>query len=441
MKSVALHNLGCKVNGYEMDVMQQELSEHGYRIVPFDTIADIYIINTCTVTNIADRKSRQMLHRAKKENPQAVVVAVGCYVETDQEGVQKDTCIDIAIGNNRKSKIVEILDDYFAECEQGTVLDKTMCDETMDDIAHTSEYEQMQLEHQPGHTRAYIKIQDGCNQFCSYCIIPYARGRLRSRSLTSIKKEIENLVASGYKEVVLLGIHLGAYGKDFSEKISLVNAVKTALAVPGLERLRLGSLECIEIEDEMLELLATESRLAKHLHLPLQSGSDSILRKMNRPYTVDEYRILIEKIRKKVPEIAIKTDVIVGFPGETENLFQETYKFMEELQFSKTHIFPFSRRKNTPAEKYPQQVLKEIKQQRVKQLTFLDQKSHESFLNMNKNIEEIVLFEQQKYGYFTGYTSNYIRVYVNSDSVNLENKLYSVITQDVFKDGLMAVLK
>lgn len=430
----AIYTLGCKVNQADSQSMQEILIKAGYEFVAPEAGADIYIINTCVVTNVGQQKSRQTIRKFIRENPNAMIIVTGCYPQTAIGEVEGIPGVALIIGNKDRHKIAELIVEYQQE-------NSTEPLNIVSDINMIHNFEDIPTGMHSEKTRAFLKIQEGCNQFCTYCIIPYARGRLRSRSLTSIKKEIENLVASGYKEVVLLGIHLGAYGKDFSEKISLVNAVKTALAVPGLERLRLGSLECIEIEDEMLELLATESRLAKHLHLPLQSGSDSILRKMNRPYTVDEYRILIEKIRKKVPEIAITTDVIVGFPGETENLFQETYKFMEELQFSKTHIFPFSRRKNTPAEKYPQQVLKEIKQQRVKQLTFLDQKSHESFLNMNKNKEEIVLFEQQKHGYFTGYTSNYIRVYVNSDSVNLENKLYSVITQDVFKDGLMAVLK
>lgn len=413
MKSVALHNLGCKVNGYEIDVMQQELSEHGYRIVPFDTIADIYIINTCTVTNIADRKSRQMLHRAKKENPQAVVVAVGCYVETDQEGVQKDTCIDIAIGNNRKSKIVEILDDYFAECEQGTVLDKTMCDETMDDIAHTSEYEQMQLEHHPGHTRAYIKIQDGCNQFCSYCIIPYARGRIRSRKTEDILAEIKGLVKEGCREVVLTGIHISSYGLDRGES-ELLHLIQLIHEIDLVERIRLGSLEPRIITPEMAASFAALPKLCPHFHLSLQSGCDLTLSRMNRHYTSQEYAEGVRLLRAVYDNPAITTDVIVGFPGETQEEFEESKDFLEKIAFYEVHVFKYSIRKGTAAAKLPGQLTDNQKSQRSDILLQITRKQAHQYRENFIGEKVKVLWEDTEtisgQIYLTGYTERYVRV-------------------------------
>ena len=413
MKSVALHNLGCKVNGYEMDVMQQELSENGYRIVPFDTIADIYIINTCTVTNIADRKSRQMLHKAKKENPKAIVVAVGCYVETDQAGVQKDTCIDVAIGNNKKSKIVEILDDYFAKCEQGPILDKTMCNETMDDIAHTEEYERMQLEHHPGHTRAYIKIQDGCNQFCSYCIIPYARGRIRSRKQQDILTEIEGLVKDGCREVVLTGIHISSYGLDRGES-ELLQLIQVIHQIDQVERIRLGSLEPRIITPEMAASFSTLPKLCPHFHLSLQSGCDATLFRMNRHYTAQDYAEGVRLLRMVYDRPAITTDVIVGFPGETQEEFDESRKFLEKINFYEIHVFKYSIRKGTVAADLPDQLTDKQKTLRSEILLQITQEQsgqyREKFLGEKVRVlwEEIETIDGQEY--LTGYTERYVRV-------------------------------
>ena len=311
MENVALYNLGCKVNSYEMEVMRQMFREKGYRIVSFDEKADIYIVNTCTVTNIADRKSRQMLHRARQLNPDAVVVAVGCYVQTGREAVEKDPAVDLAVGNNRKKDIVAILEAYLRERK-----DKTLGGATILDIARTYEYEEMQLKGTAEHTRAYIKIQDGCNQFCSYCAIPYARGRVRSRRQEDILREIRGLAEAGYREAVLTGIHISSYGIDFNGSGRLVELVERIGEIPGLDRIRLGSLEPRIVTPETAKRLAAIPQLCPHFHLSLQSGCDATLKRMNRRYTTGEYYKSVEALREAFHEPAITTDVIVGFPGE-----------------------------------------------------------------------------------------------------------------------------
>ena len=309
---IALHNLGCKVNNYEMDVMSQKIKEAGGIIVPFGEKADVYIINTCTVTNIADRKSRQMLHKAKKENPDSVVVAVGCYVETGIEGVKKDECIDLAVGNNKKAEIVEILDEFLEVRNEYD--DKTLGGTSIIDINKTSEYEDMTLSELPGRTRAYIKIQDGCNQFCTYCVIPYARGRIRSRDMDDILAEIEGLVKKGCKEVVLTGIHISSYGVDKGES-AIIDLVEKINGIEGLERVRLSSLEPRIITRENAKRLGALKKLCPHFHLSLQSGSDSVLKRMNRHYTAADFKAGVEYLREVFENPAITTDIIVGFPG------------------------------------------------------------------------------------------------------------------------------
>ena len=357
MKSVAFHNLGCKVNGYEMDYMQQNLQERGYIVVPFDTKADIYIINTCSVTNMADRKSRQMIHRAKKMNPDAVVVAVGCYVQTSTEEVLQDLSIDIAIGNNRKKDLVEIIEEYLRRSEQEgesfTIEEKkSFSERNIIDINHTDEYEDMQLSHTAEHTRAFLKVQDGCNQFCSYCIIPYARGRIRYRAMEEILKEVRELTANGYQEIVLTGIHLSSYGmekgNDFT-KSRLGELIRAVNAVEGVRRIRLGSLEPRIITEEFAKELSQCEKLCPHFHLSLQSGCDSVLQRMNRKYTTGEYYEKVEILRKFFDKPAITTDVIVGFPQETEEEFMQTVEFLKKIRFYETHIFKYSKRKGTPA--------------------------------------------------------------------------------------------
>ena len=379
MKSVAFHNLGCKVNGYEMDYMQQNLQERGYIVVPFDTKADIYIINTCSVTNMADRKSRQMIHRAKKMNPDAVVVAVGCYVQTSTEEVLQDLSIDIAIGNNRKKDLVEIIEEYLRRSEQEgesfTIEEKkSFSERNIIDINHTDEYEDMQLSHTAEHTRAFLKVQDGCNQFCSYCIIPYARGRIRYRAMEEILKEVRELTANGYQEIVLTGIHLSSYGmekgNDFT-KSRLGELIRAVNAVEGVRRIRLGSLEPRIITEEFAKELSQCEKLCPHFHLSLQSGCDSVLQRMNRKYTTGEYYEKVEILRKFFDKPAITTDVIVGFPQETEEEFTQTVEFLKKIRFYETHIFKYSKRKGTPAAIMQGQIPEEVKSVRSDRLSEL----------------------------------------------------------------------
>ena len=337
MRKVALHNLGCKVNAYETEAMRQALEENGYDIVSFNEKADIYIINTCTVTNIADRKSRQMLHKAKKLNKDAIVVAVGCYVQAAGEELNKDEAIDIIIGNNNKSDIVSILDAYY-ETEDNNMF--------IEDLSGKAQYDEMKMTTVGEHTRAFVKIQDGCNQFCTYCIIPYARGRIRSRSLDDIRSEISKLAQCGYREIVLTGIHLSSYGKDLSDddrKISLIDAIKTVNDIEGIERIRLGSLEPGIITEEFLDELKHAGKFCPHFHLSLQSGCEDTLKRMNRHYTPVEYLEKCSMIRKHFDRPAITTDVIVGFPGETKEEFEITKEFLKNIRFFEMHVFKYSR--------------------------------------------------------------------------------------------------
>ena len=433
MKNVAFHNLGCKVNSYELDVVQQMLQEKGYNIVPFEEKADIYIINTCTVTNIADRKSRQLLHRAKARNPEAVVVAIGCYVQTDQEGVQRDACIDLAIGNNRKKDIVKILEEYLegrdkrtkeaADVACGT--DKTLGGSTILDMTTTREYEEMRLERTAEHTRAYIKIQDGCNQFCSYCIIPFARGRVRSRRREDILEEIRGLIAAGYREVVLTGIHISSYGIDLEDegemprgdyrgRSKLIELVEEIQQIEGLSRIRLGSLEPRIVTEEFAIRLAACDKVCPHFHLSLQSGCDATLKRMNRHYTTGEYFQSVEILRSVFDHPAITTDVIVGFPGETEEEFAVCRQFLERVGFYEMHIFKYSRRKGTAADRMPDQLTDAVKTRRSGQLQQLEAIQSRAFRSRYIGRIAEVLFEETKEidGVIcqVGYTRDYVRV-------------------------------
>ena len=342
-KKVALHNLGCKVNAYEVEAMQQLLEQAGYEIVPFQEGADVYLINTCTVTNIADRKSRQMLHKAKKMNPEAIVVATGCYAQTDTEKLKEDTSVDLILGNNQKNRIVEALEEYEKEHSKKT---------RVIEINKTKEYEELSIDHTAEHVRAYIKVQDGCNQFCTYCIIPYARGRVRSREIADILEEVRKLAEGGYKEVVLTGIHLSSYGVDFKEeekKQNLLSLIRAVHEIHGIQRIRLGSLEPRIITEEFLEGISSLPKVCPHFHLSLQSGCNKTLKDMNRRYSAEEYAEKCELIRKYYPAPALTTDVIVGFPQETEEDFQESYEFVKNIHFYETHIFKYSRRQGTKA--------------------------------------------------------------------------------------------
>ena len=414
MRKVALHNLGCKVNSYETEAMREALEENGYEIVDFGDKADVYIINTCTVTNMADRKSRQMLHKAKKLNKDAVVVAVGCYVQAAGEELQKDEAIDIIIGNNNKSDIVSILDAYY-ETEDNNMF--------IEDLSRPTEYDEMKMTTVGEHTRAFVKIQDGCNQFCTYCIIPYARGRIRSRSLEDLGYEIPKLAECGYKEIVLTGIHLSSYGKDLSKtesdgcKISLIDAIKEVAKVDGIKRIRLGSLEPGIITEEFLEELKSVDKFCSHFHLSLQSGCDETLKRMNRHYSAAEYYEKCQLIRKYYSMAAITTDVIVGFPGETDEEFNTTEKFLEQVAFSEMHIFKYSKRKGTKAAVMENQVREEIKTVRSDKLISLGERLREKYIDSFKDMEAEVLIEEPMVidgkKYMTGHTREYVRVVID----------------------------
>lgn len=435
MKSVALHNLGCKVNAYEMDFMQQMLQEKGYKIVPFDEAADIYIVNTCTVTNIADRKSRQMLHRAKKQNPDAVVVAVGCYVQTGAESMEKDEAVDLAVGNNRKKDLVEILEAYLKERkETGTVtVDKI-------DIAHAP-YEEMTLKKTAEHTRAYIKIQDGCNQFCSYCIIPYARGRVRSRREEDILAEVRGMALAGYREIVLTGIHIGSYGVDRggSELLPLLEKLSD---VEGIERIRLGSLEPGIVTEDFAGRISVLPKICPHFHLSLQSGSDTVLRRMNRRYDTSTYYSAVELLRKHYANPAITTDVIAGFPGETQEEFRQTEAFLRRVGFYEMHIFKYSRRQGTKAADMKGQLTEAQKAARSERLIELEKEMSRAYRETFVGKIQEVLFEEtmEKDGilYWVGHTPNYIKVARKAEGwEDLRNQIISCRLGTFLEENIM----
>lgn len=426
MKTVAYHNLGCKVNAYEMDAMIESLRQHGYQIVPFEEKADIYIINTCTVTNIADRKSRQMLHRAKKANPKGIVVAVGCYVQADTQAVEADNAVDLLIGNNRKKDLVEILENYMDGVMQESVID----------IHHTSEYEQMQITSTAEHTRAYIKIQDGCNQFCTYCMIPYARGRVRCREKKSVLEEIKGLVAAGYKEFVLTGIHISSYGME--ELLFLIQEIDM---IEGVERIRLGSLEPRIITEDFTKELSALTHFCPHFHLSLQSGCDSVLKRMNRHYTTEEYLKGVWLLRKYFDNPAITTDVIVGFPGETELEFDITRKFVEVVEFYEMHIFKYSKRRGTKAAMMPEQVSEEIKIHRSNVLQAIEQQHSKAFRASYIGKNKQVLLEEKRVlsgkEYWIGHTKEYVKVACEAQDKMLENQLITEKIKGFFQDDIL----
>lgn len=426
MKKAALHNLGCKVNAYETEAMQELLEQNGYEIVPFQEGADIYIINTCTVTNMADRKSRQMIHRAKKMNPDAIVVAAGCYVQAQENTGELDACIDIVIGNNKKQNLIEILEAYEQKRkeERGAFVQQEVID-----INHTKEYEELHLTKTAEHTRAYIKVQDGCNQFCTYCIIPYARGRVRSRRKAEVVEEVRTLAENGYKEVVLTGIHLSSYGVDFEEQETLLSLIEAVHEVEGIERIRLGSLEPRIITEEFAETLASLPKICPHFHLSLQSGCEATLKRMNRRYSAGEYLEKCGLLRKYFENPALTTDVIVGFPGETEEEFEESRAFVEKVNFYETHIFKYSKRQGTKAAVMPDQVPEPEKTRRSNILLAMDERNRKNYEEGFSGKETEILVEEtmEKNGktYWTGHTKEYIRLAVVSGQ-DLSGKLLKV---------------
>lgn len=450
MKSIAFHNLGCKVNSYEIDVMQQMLQKDKYKIVQFEQKADIYVINTCSVTNIADRKSRQMIHRAKKLNPEACIVAAGCYVQADAFTIAQDDAVDLLIGNNRKAAIGEILDEYFmgkdyttpeTDEQNALFLQKTLGNTTIVDVRKV-EFEDSCLVGTAEHTRAYIKIQDGCNRFCSYCIIPYTRGRVRSRKCESVVAEIKKLTKAGYREFVLTGIHISSYGLEFKEGdcgSRILALLREINGIEGVERIRIGSFEPMIITPEFVKGLKEIDKLCPHFHISLQSGCDETLKRMNRRYTSAEYADRVEILREVYPEAAVTTDVIVGFPGETEEEFASTVEFLKKVNFYEMHIFKYSRRKGTVADKMPNQIEETIKAARSNVLEKIEKECslefRKKFLKKTKN----VIFEEEKVidgrKYWVGYTPEYIKIAVVSDrdisNVSVPVKLEKMLTDEI----------
>lgn len=431
MKKAALHNLGCKVNAYETEAMQHLLEEAGYEIVPFTQKADVYVINTCSVTNMADRKSRQMLHKAKKNNPDSIVVAAGCYVQTSEKEVLNDLSVDIVIGNDRKHDLVRLLEEYSLDRVNDTVDD-------INDGKH--DFEELFIDQTKEHTRAFIKVQDGCNQFCSYCIIPYARGRVRSRRFENVIAEVERLAANGFKEVVLTGIHLSSYGVDFEESTGLLELIQAVNAVKGIERIRLGSLEPKIVTEHFASELSKLDKICPHFHLSLQSGCDATLKRMNRKYTTKEYERGCELLRKYFVHPAITTDVIVGFPGETEEEFEQTKAYLEHIHFYEMHIFKYSKRKGTRAAVMPDQIDEQIKAARSEKLIALGHDMSKEFRKFYIGKNEEVLFEEKAVigdkEYFVGYTKEYVKVAKKTDE-NLENQIVSGRISGMLTDEIL----
>lgn len=420
MAKIAFYTLGCKVNQADTASMENLFLRSGHQLVSFDGEADVYIINTCVVTNTGQRKSRQTIHRAIRKNPNALIVVTGCYPQTAAEEVKAIAGVDMIIGNQDRAQIVQLVEERLAHRQTDTL-------DAVHKLTASTAFEEMAAGDITDKTRAFLKIQEGCNQFCTYCIIPYARGPLRSRSLESISIETQRLISAGFKEIVLIGIHLGCYGKEDPDGPTLYDAVKTVLDVPGVQRLRLGSLESVEVEPRLLTLMQEDARFCRHLHLPLQSGCDKTLQAMHRPYTTAKFKTLLADIKTKVPDIAITTDVIVGFPGETETDFETTCKFAESCGFSKMHIFPFSARKGTPAEKFAGAVTEAVKKERADILGRIDETMHKTFLQAMVGQNAEVLFEQPAgEDYFEGLTGNYQRVFVKSGGRNLGGEILPV---------------
>lgn len=429
-KKAALHNLGCKVNAYETEAMQQILEDAGYEIVPFSEIADVYVINTCSVTNMADRKSRQMLHRAKKRNPNAIVVAAGCYVQTKEADASSDDMVDILIGNNKKHELLKMLEQYEKEHRK--------CESVADINQEKQEYEELFLERTSEHTRAFLKVQDGCNQFCSYCIIPFARGRVRSRKLEDVTKEVKRLAQKGFKEIVLTGIHLSSYGTDTND--SLLHLIQEVHNIQGIERIRLGSLEPRIVTEEFVKALSKMPKICPHFHLSLQSGCDETLQRMNRKYNTKEYEQGCERLRKYFHHPAITTDVIVGFPGETDEEFEQTKAYLEKIHFYEMHIFPYSKREGTKAAQMQHQVLEHVKKERSAILLELEKKMSEQFRQyyvgktVTALLEESCIVNGKRY--FTGYTKEYVRVAVRTEEDLTNQFITGIVSELSFSDEM-----
>ena len=427
-KKVALHNLGCKVNAYELEAMQEMLEKAGYEIVPFAPGADVYIINTCTVTNIADRKSRQMLHKARKMNPEAIVIAAGCYVQAQKNMENIDDAIDIVLGNNRKQDLLFVLENY----KKGSGQEKDLIS-----LDKPVEYEELQLSSTGEHTRAYLKVQDGCNQFCSYCIIPYVRGRVRSRRKEEVLEEVLRLTKNGYQEFVLTGIHLSSYGGDCED--NLLELIKAVHEIEGVKRIRLGSLEPRIITEEFAQALGNMPKICPHFHLSLQSGCDATLMRMNRKYSAEEYLEGCRLLRKYFKNPALTTDVIVGFPQESEEEFEQSYKMIESVEFYETHIFKYSRRQGTRAAEMEGQVDEAVKTERSHKLIQLGKEKKQKYMKSFLGQQVEILFEEtakiQGEEYWIGYTKEYLKVAAKSKE-NLENRIVLGKVERFIEEGI-----
>lgn len=430
MAKVAFHTLGCKVNQYETEGMMTQFEQMGYEIVSFFEKADIYIINTCTVTNMADKKSRQMLAKAKKNNPKGLVVAVGCYVQASNKELLEMIQVDLLIGNTDKGNMVQVIETYLETKIKPKVLD----------LSHYKVYDDLWISMTQDHTRAHIKIQDGCDQFCTYCIIPYARGRIRSRSASSILEECKELAKKGYKEVVLTGIHLASYGVQFDD-YRLINLLEEMQGIKGILRIRLGSLEPTLITHDFVSRVAKLSKVCPHFHLSMQSGNDEILKKMNRKYTTVDYKQAVDRLREKIPNCAITTDLIVGFPSETEAQFEDTLTFIEEIGFADMHIFKYSKRNGTPAAKMKEQVNpKESNIRSTRAIETAESMKH-NFLTRFMDVEMEVLIEEQvildQQIYYVGHTTNHIKVYTMSTQALEKNTIKKIHLKQRFEEGLL----
>lgn len=427
---VALCSLGCKVNQYETNVIVQEFIEKGYDVTEFNEYADVYIINTCTVTNIADRKSRQMIRKVKNINPEALIVACGCYAQVGKDELQKIKEIDLILGNNEKKELVDNIEKLLEQKDSILI-------ENVTDVLHQNEYIEFKTETFAENARAFIKIQDGCDRFCSYCIIPYARGKVRSRKIENISKEVEKIASKGIKEIVITGIHIASYGKDFDYSITIIDVLEKLNSINGIERIRLSSLEPTIITNEFIQQLSKLDKICPHFHLSLQSGCNDTLKRMNRKYTIEEFENCVNIIRKTYNKPILTTDIIVGFPGETELEFEKTYNFLKKMDFYKMHIFKYSQRKGTKAASMPNQIDGKVKEYRSRKLIDL---SNESQLKYNNcKIDELceVLFEENDGEYYKGHTKDYFMVKIKADEENLQNKIENVIIFDAQSDCLI----
>ena len=427
-KIISFITLGCKVNQYETNAMAQKFKEKGYKVIEGEAKADIYVINTCTVTNMSDRKSRQMLRRMKDINKNAIIVACGCYVQVSKEEVEQMEEIDLVLGNNEKKNIVEYVEKYIEENKK---------EENMEDVMQQREFVDFGDVTYTEKTRAVIKVQDGCDRFCSYCIIPYARGRVRSRKPQSVISEIEKIAKQGIQEVVVTGIHVASYGKDFNNDYKLIDLLEEINKIEGIKRIRLGSIEPLLITEEFVERLKKLEKICHHFHLSLQSGCDETLKRMNRRYTIEEFKEIVNRLRKNYEDVILTTDIIVGFPGETEEEFNKTYEFLKDIKFYKMHVFKYSPRKGTKAAKMPKQIDGKQKEMRSKKLIELSDFNEKTYNESYINKEVEVLFEEEKEGMYKGHTENYILVYYKSEE-NLENKMKKVICKEVEKNYIIA---